>query len=231
MARWEITEETFKNWINWRQMISESKCKVGSRSGHYSGTSGHESCGFCPGNYYNGGECNFGGHHVLANEVVRINQNFDGLDNLIKKHNKLKRSLNQDETTFYKEKEELLKAFDTAKKHCSDINVFIYGSCIGVDKQKPRFLDKVKKRFENTAKEIDNYIENVRNLTQQQMQDFETKLKKVEELKQEISKLKQDFKNSNDPAERNRILGNLSDKKGELRKLSKELTTHPAKNF
>ncbi|KLL05026.1 MAG: hypothetical protein MRERV_7c077 [Mycoplasmataceae bacterium RV_VA103A] len=231
MARWEITEALFKNWIDWKTMVRNSKCKVRPSTAKRSGIDGHENCGSCPGNYYNGGECNFGGHHVLSEEVARINKNFDGLDNLTRRHNKLKTSLNKSKEEFEKEKEELLRAFDTAKQHCSDINTFIYGSCIGVEKQKPIFLEEVKRRFENAVKFINSYIESVRNLTQQQMQDFETKLKKVEELKEEISKLQQAYKNTTDPTEKARLDELISQKKGELRNLSQELTKHPAKNF
>ncbi|CAG8747510.1 1943_t:CDS:2, partial [Cetraspora pellucida] len=215
-----------------KKMLSgENKCKVRSSTAKRSGIDGHENCGSCPGNYYNGGECNFGGHHILAEEVARINKNFDGLDNLTRRHNKLKTSLNKSKEEFEKEKEELLRAFDTAKQHCSDINTFIYGSCIGVEKQKPIFLEEVKRRFENAVKFINSYIESVRNLTQQQMQDFETKLKKVEELKEEISKLQQAYKNTTDPTEKARLDELISQKKGELRNLSQELAKHPAKNF
>lgn len=231
MAKWTVTEELFKSWIDWKQMVRASKCKVGPRSGRHSSTSDHENCSSCPGNYYHGGECNYGGHHVLAEEVARINKNFDGLDTLIKKHNKLKCSLNQDQETFKKEKEALLKAFDTAKNQCSDINAFIYGCCVGIDEKKPVFLEESKKRFENAVKAINGYIASVRNLTQQQMQDFETKLKKVEDLKEEISKLKEALKNTNDPAEKTKLLDAISTKQGELKKISQELTIHPAKGF
>ena len=76
MADYVITEQDFKNLVKWEKMIEKSSCKVRPRHGNYSGTSGHEDCGGCPGNYYNGGCCNYGGQHVLADEVARINSNF-----------------------------------------------------------------------------------------------------------------------------------------------------------
>src|SRR5687767_3805587 len=119
-------------------MVKDSGCKVGVRHGNFSGTSGHESCGSCPGNYYNGGECNYGGHHVLANECGQINTNFGSFDNLYKRHNALKLSTNTTQEAFEKEKTSLLNDFNKAKDNCTKPNCFVYASCIGVDGQQHR---------------------------------------------------------------------------------------------
>jgi hypothetical protein len=232
MSRFEITEEIFKSLINYRQMIKSSKCKNFRSSGRYSGTSGHENCGSCPGNYYHGGECNYGGRHVLADEVNQLNKNFEGIDKLEKRHNKLKLSINDSKETFEKEKKNLINDFELIQKRCTDPNCFFYGSCVGIDGQKPVFQENIKKRFQDFHNKIAKFIESVKNTNQLQFQEFQEKVKKIEDLKQDNQKLMVELKDPNTSSERKtQIQEILKNNTQQIKSLINELKTHPARGF
>ncbi|CAG8814238.1 21147_t:CDS:2, partial [Racocetra persica] len=127
--------------------------------GRFSGTSGHENCSSCPGNYYHGGECNYGGRHVLADEINQLNKNFEGIDKLEKRHNKLKLSINDSKEKFEQEKQNLINDFELIQKRCTDPSGFFYGSCVGIDGQKPVFQENIKKRFQDFHNKISKFIE------------------------------------------------------------------------
>lgn len=167
--KWIITAEMFKSIIDWQGMVNSSGCKVGVRHGTFSGTSGHENCPRygCPGNYYNGGECNYGGRHVLANECGQINTNFGSFDNLYKRHNALKLSTNTTKEAFEQEKANLLNDFNKAKDNCTKPSCFNYASCIGVngDIHKTKFMKEAMRRFNDLQRALGKYIQQIENLS------------------------------------------------------------------
>src|ERR1700748_299208 len=94
---------------------------------------GHEHCDHCKGNYFVGGECNYGGHHQMEEDLKLINQNFRSFDVLVKQQVKLSKS--KDEKEFNKSKNKLLDSFKSLKEKCEEESgtSFFYGSCIGLD--------------------------------------------------------------------------------------------------
>ncbi|KLL04397.1 MAG: hypothetical protein MRERV_24c022 [Mycoplasmataceae bacterium RV_VA103A] len=232
MSRFEITEEIFKSLINYRQMIKHSKCKNFRATGRFSGTSGHENCSSCPGNYYHGGECNYGGHHVLADEINQLNKNFEGIDKLEKRHNKLKLSINDSKEKFEQEKQNLINDFELVQKRCTDPSCFFYGSCVGIDGQKPVFQENIKKRFQDFHNKISKFIESVKNTNQLQFQEFQEKVKKIEDLKQDNQRLMVELKDSNTTPERKAQIQEILKKNTQqIKNLINELKTHPARGF
>src|SRR5688572_11266007 len=97
---------------------------------------GHQNCGHCKGNYFVGGECNYGGHHIMEEDLKEINRNFRTFDVLVKQQVKLSKSKSEPE--FNKCKKTLLNSFKSLKKRCEDESGagFFYGSCIGLDGDK-----------------------------------------------------------------------------------------------
>jgi hypothetical protein len=165
MAKYEITEENFKSLIGWREMIKASCCKVKPREEVCSGITGHESCGSCPGNYYNGGECNYGGHHVLSQEIAQINRNFEGIDKLEERHLELRLSAGDSENEFNTKKKQLLNDFHKVRDNCCDPQKFAFATCIGVENQSSFFQKDVERRFKLFAEGIDRYIKQIENAT------------------------------------------------------------------
>jgi len=212
-------------------MIRESGCKVRPHNGSCSGTSGHEDCGSCPGNYYNGGECNYGGRHVLRDEVARINQNFEGIDVLGTNHEKLKISASTSQSDFDNHKNTLLNNFQKVRTNCTDPSRFVYASCIGVHNQSPKFLEEVKRRFQQFVRGIDRYINQIKDLTWHQVEEFQQKLKEIKELREENTKLAEQIKNTDDPTEKARLIAVLKGNKDKINNLVQELNKHPAKDL
>lgn len=70
---------------------------------------GHPNCNFCKGNYFVGGECNYGGQHKMADDLQQVNQNFRAFDALVKQQVKLSKSKNESE--FNNSKRTLLNYF------------------------------------------------------------------------------------------------------------------------
>ncbi|MEG7978362.1 MAG: hypothetical protein NY202_00080 [Mollicutes bacterium UO1] len=232
MSRFEITEEIFKSLINYRKMIKNTNCKNFRASGRYSRTSGHENCGSCPGNYYHGGECNYGGHHVLADELKQLNSNFSGFDALEKRHNKLKLSINDSKEKFEAERTKLLNDFEVMKNRCQKPDSFLYNSCVGLDGQGHIFDKNIEDRFNQFSSKIAGFIDSVKKLSQLQFQEFQEKVKKIEDLKQENQKLMVELEDPNTTSERKaQIQEILKKNKQQVQSLINELKTHPARGF
>ncbi|CAG8784227.1 3867_t:CDS:2, partial [Racocetra persica] len=111
------------------------------------------------GNYFVGGECNYGGQHKMSDDLRQINKNFRAFDVLVKKQAKISRAKN--EKDFNEAKNKLLTSFQELKKKCEDEAGagFFYGSCIGLDGNKGDFSERIKSTFRRLAKELGYYIE------------------------------------------------------------------------
>jgi hypothetical protein len=81
---------------------------------------GHENCQACKGNYFVGGECNYGGCHKLESDLTAINRNFRSFDVLITQQAKLSQS--KSELEFNQTKKILLTSFQSLKARCEDKN-------------------------------------------------------------------------------------------------------------
>jgi hypothetical protein len=211
-------------------MIEQSGCKLGPRKGTYSGTVSHENCGNCPGNYYNGGECNYGGRHVLSEEIAQVNRNFEGIDKLEKKHLELRLSADISESDFNNKKNQLLNDFRKVKDNCCDPTKFAFATCVGVEKQNCLFQKDVEQRFKNFTEGIECYIKQVEKATWRQVQEFQTKLKQIEDLRKENSNLLQEYKDPNTSPERKAQISEIIDKNEEnMANLDQDLDNHNAR--
>src|SRR4051812_8580112 len=106
---YKITKEDFLS-------IVENKHCRGKETINGLAKEGHESCGVCKGNYFVGGECNYGGNHILEEDLIRINKNFSDFDILVKNQTKVTDAKNEKE--FERNKKRLLDSFELLKKKC-----------------------------------------------------------------------------------------------------------------
>jgi hypothetical protein len=212
-------------------MIKQSGCKTGPRKGNFSGITGHENCGSCPGNYYNGGECNYGGQHVLKNEIAQINRNFEGIDKLEKRHLELRLSTNVSESEFNNKKQSLLNDFNKVRNNCCNPGkLAFYATCVGVENQSSIFQRDVEQRFKNFTERIECYIKQVEKTTWRQVQEFQTKLRKIEDLRKENNNLLQEYKDPNTSPERKAQISEIIDQnEAQMANLDQELDNHSAR--
>ena len=82
---------------------------------------GHPHCNWCKGNYFVGGECNYGGQHKMSDDLRQINKNFRAFDVLVKKQAKISRAKN--EKDFNEAKNKLLSSFQELKKKCEQTDI------------------------------------------------------------------------------------------------------------
>ncbi|CAG8546411.1 14279_t:CDS:10 [Racocetra fulgida] len=218
--------EDFRNIVN----VSEARrsCK-GHEVRHGSAEEGHSSCGSCAGNYYSGGECNYGGRHRLTDDLNQINQNFQGFEVLVSRHARLKKV--KDEGEFDREKKELITAFENMKSRCENAQGFFYGSCIGLDGTQAKFNSAVNARFQQFARELGGFIDKVKKIGFQQFAEFKMKLEKLENMKAEAAKLGEQIKNEKDPAKKKQLMAALATLKDNMGSLQKELQKHPCKDL
>ncbi|KLL02802.1 MAG: hypothetical protein MRECE_44c012, partial [Mycoplasmataceae bacterium CE_OT135] len=181
---YKITVDDFRRIVN----VNERRANCqGTEVRGGTAEQGHSNCSSCPGNYYAGGECNYGGRHHLGKDLDQINKNFEGFGILVSRYAKLKKVKNESE--FNKEKQELVQAFTTMRQRCESSGCFLYGSCVGIHDKQADFQRDVQSRFRRFAAEVGKFVEAVQKCTYQQFADFQIKLKKIENLKQEAAKL------------------------------------------
>src|SRR3954451_2163754 len=108
---YEITPQDFRN------IVQNPKCQ-GTETENGKAKEGHSSCSHCKGNYFVGGECNYGGCHKMSEDLKAINRNFKQFDNLVSQQVKLSKSKNKNE--FENSKKILLSSFERLKKKCED---------------------------------------------------------------------------------------------------------------
>src|SRR5690349_15961724 len=108
-------------------IVKNPRCK-GTETTNGLAKEGHESCDHCKGNYFVGGECNYGGCHEMEKDLRFINQNFRAFDVLVQKQAKISNAKN--DTAFNQAKTKLLDSFQELKKRCEGETGagFFYGS-------------------------------------------------------------------------------------------------------
>jgi len=155
---YEITPHDFCS------IVENPRCQ-GKEMNNGTAKEGHPNCDWCKGNYFVGGECNYGGRHKMADDLHQINKNFRDFDVLVKQQVKLSKSKN--ETEFNNFKKTLLNSFKSLKDKCeSEAGTgFFYGSCIGLDGSQTHFADRIKITFKRLAKELGHYMKQVERST------------------------------------------------------------------
>lgn len=188
---------------------------------------GHLNCDWCKGNYFVGGECNYGGRHKMAEDLKQINQNFRAFDVLVKQQVKLSKSKNEQE--FNSSKQTLLNSFKSLKNKCENESGagFFYGSCIGLDGSQTAFSERIKTTFKRLAKELGYYLTQIENSTWQQLEKFQEKLKKLDKLNSEATQLTKEWKEETDPIKKAQLFSLLSQKNQEIKNLQTELKKDP----
>jgi len=217
---------------DFRQIVDVAACRRNCRGHEVRGgraEDGHSSCSSCPGNYYAGGECNYGGRHVLAQELDQINKNFEGFEILVSRYAKLKKVKN--ETDFNKEKQELVQAFTTMKQRCENPSSFLYASCMGVSDQRAKFQANVQSRFQRFAQEVGKFVDAVQKCTYQQFADFKAKLEKIQNLKAEAAKIAEQIKKEKDPAKKAKLIAMLNQVNNDIKGIAQDLERHPARGL
>jgi|SRR6185437_5823935 len=126
---------------------------------------GHQDCRFCHGNYYAGGECNYGARHKLEDDLAIINRNFKQFDILQQEQETLSQN-SKNEIAFNKAKSRIILSFQTlAEKTSSEgEKTLLYGSCIGLDASKTMFTDRFKATIKRLAAGVEFYIKKLKNL-------------------------------------------------------------------
>lgn len=217
---YEITKEDFC------LIVKNPKCQ-GTETENGTAKQGHEQCTACKGNYFVGGECNYGGNHKLDNDLDQINRNFRAFDILVKQQAKLSKSKNEQE--FNQIKRTLVNSFNSLKAKCEENNgeSFFYGSCVGIDGSKSDFAERIKETFKRLAKELGHYIQQVEKTTWQQLHEFQVKLKKLDKLNSESIQLTKDWKKEQDPIKKQQLFVLLSQKQQAIRSLQLEIQQDP----
>lgn len=207
-------------------IVENPRCQ-GQEISNGTAKEGHSNCDWCKGNYFVGGECNYGGRHKMADDLRQINQNFRAFDVLVKQQVKLSKSKNEKE--FNNSKKILLNSFKSLKDKCENESGtgFFYGSCVGLDGSQTQFADRIKTTFKRLAKELGHYMKQVERATWQQLYKFQEKLKQLDKLSQEANQLTEDWKNETDPVKKSQLFALLSQKNQEIKRLREELKNDP----
>ena len=207
-------------------IVKNPKCQ-GTEVKNGTAKEGHSDCDWCKGNYFVGGECNYGGKHRMEDDLRKINQNFRAFDVLVKQQVKLSKSKSEKE--FNNSKKTLLSSFKSLKEKCEDESGagFFYGSCIGLDGDKSVFSSRIKETFKRLSKELGYYMTQIENSTWQQLEKFQEKLKKLDKLNSEATQLTKEWKKETDPVKKAKLFALLSQKNQEIKNLQNELRKDP----
>src|SRR6266511_1543329 len=151
----EITEKEFL------MLVEKPKCR-GTEILNGNATEGHEKCDHCKGNYFVGGECNYGGQHTMVRDLKAINTNFRQFDSLVKRQLKLTEEKTEGKFNTYKKK--LVADFNDLKAKCENEGAeFIVGSCIGLNDNEFEIKDKIKQMFHILSRQLGDYMARVEN--------------------------------------------------------------------
>src|SRR6185295_9640488 len=102
-----------------------------------------------------GGQCNYGGQHLMSDDLRIINKNFRQFDTL--ENRKITLDGSKSEKAFNKAKEALITQFETLEAKCQDDvskNEFFGGTCIGIDETHNVFLKKIQTSLKLLAKDL-----------------------------------------------------------------------------
>src|SRR2546423_872251 len=154
---YRITEEDFKLAMNYPYC-------PGTEVRNGKADDGHKNCGGCKGNYFVGGECNWGGRHTMKSDLADVNRNFEEFDDLVKKKSKLTSAKSEKE--FDKKKDSLLKKFENLKRKCEGSGKdFFFGACIGTKGSEAEFTEAIKNKFYRLSRFLSDYVKRVENTT------------------------------------------------------------------
>jgi hypothetical protein len=219
----KITEQDFLNIINRNHICKGREITNGKAK------EGHDKCNGCHGNYFVGGECNFGGCHTVENDLNIINQNFERFDLLLEQQNKISKAVS--EKDFNKSKTQLINDYQYLIRKCEDDKLdYFNGTCILLDGKQDAFLERAKKYFRLLVAKIKRYIEEVRELDWWKLKNYKDKLDKLEKMNKEANQLASDYqkaKQRGDEVEANRLMGLLLTKQSEISSLKEELKNDP----
>lgn len=216
---YEITPQDFCRIVN------NPKCQ-GQETENAQAEVGHQNCRFCKGNYFVGGECNYGGRHKMNEDLKQINQNFRAFDVLVKQQTKLSQSKNKD--AFDIAKNTLLNSFQILEKKCThEATGFFYGSCIGLDGTQTQFVTKIKTIFQRLASELCYYMKRVEETTWEQLKSFQVKLEKLDKMQAEATQLAKEWKEETDPLKKAQLFALLTQKNQAIKELQREIKKDP----
>src|SRR4051794_16498351 len=154
---YEITEKDFLS------IVDNPRCN-GQEKRNGKAKEGHNNCNSCKGNYFVGGECNYGGCHELITDLQIINQNFRQFDDLLRHKKKLTSSNSEKE--FNNQKSFLLSSFQNLKNKCEAEGEegLLKGSCIGLDDSQQDFAHRIKTTLKRVARGLEYYVEKVKEM-------------------------------------------------------------------
>ncbi|KLL05243.1 MAG: hypothetical protein MRERV_3c063 [Mycoplasmataceae bacterium RV_VA103A] len=196
---YEITERDFLN------LVDKPHC-VGTETTNGLAKEGHANCQWCKGNYFVGGQCNYGGQHLMADDLRIINKSFRQFDTL--ENRKITLDGSKSEKAFNKAKEALITQFETLEAKCQDDvskSEFFGGTCISIDGTHNVFLKKIQTSLKLLAKDLRYYIEKLRNTTWEQLKAFQEKKEKLGQLQREATQLLQEWKEEKDLVKKNQL--------------------------
>lgn len=217
---YEITEKDFLT------IVEKEHC-FGTETINGLATEGHSICNnCCKGNYFVGGECNYGGNHVLSKDLVRLNQNFKDFEILTKNQENVTDAKNEKE--FERKKKRLLDSFELLKKKCkSEGQEFFAGTCISIkEDHKSVFQERIKSTFRRLARELEYYADKITKTTWEQLRKFQEKLDQLNNMQSEALQLSQEYKEAKDrgdDVEATRLFALLLDKNSQISAFQLEL--------
>ncbi|CAG8435257.1 5950_t:CDS:1 [Ambispora gerdemannii] len=216
---YEITKEDFLFIVN------KPRCR-GTEIRNGNEKEGHENCGNCKGNYFVGGECNYGGRHTMEEELKQVNKNFEQFNGLVKKKGKISEA--KSESKFQKRRDKLINEFQELKKKCDgEGKEFFQGSCIGLDGSQKGFTKKIKETFFLLAEGLKNYIRIVQNTTWEKIRIFRENLEKLEALSNKYTGLVKEYDNEKDPVRKAHLFALMAEKQKEIAGFRLELNKDP----
>lgn len=227
-----FTEEEYKKLVNWEELVRQSSCKKKrlKLEGEEKPTKeeGHDDCPRCFGNYFLGGQCNFGAHHTLAGDLAKINQNFKVGINLADKLESLKKSIGKlKENQFKQTQQELITAFENVQDHCKNPEKFLLNTCIGIDaKAKKTIRRGMKQKLETQARNIDKLILLTKQLTFNQVKDYQDQLNQFERLGKEENNLAAKHAAEKDPTKKKELWLLLSKNREKIQAVRVEIMDH-----
>ncbi|CAH1759419.1 21020_t:CDS:1 [Entrophospora sp. SA101] len=179
---YQITERDFLN------MVRKPHC-LGTEKRNGKAEEGHEKCNICKGNYFVGGECNYGGRHLMDADLNSINKNFAQFGELVSKQIEISQSKNEKE--FNKRKARVIGKFQELESKCNDDEgkSLLRGSCIGLDGTETAFNKKVILLLRDLARQLREYIEATQNSTWEMLQAFNNKLDELDKMQAESTRL------------------------------------------
>lgn len=153
---YKITEQDFL------RLVKKPTC-LGTETHKGLAKEGHEKCNnCCKGNYFVGGQCNYGGEHLMGRDVETLNQNFSQFDTLEQKQISLSESKNKQQ--FEERKARLQDDFKNLEEKCtsdSRSKEFFKYTCIATTPAHSAFLKKIQTQLKLVAKRLERYRKNV----------------------------------------------------------------------